>query len=116
MRLSDLLSDDRVDTALAATSKDAADNYRFRTPTLRGVADTAPYFHDGSVADLREAVKYMASGGDRGVAGLDSNFVDRGLSDAEIDDIVAFLRSLGCPNDLAVIGDQAAPGITAPLG
>lgn len=104
------------DLGRGATSKDAADNYRFRTPTLRGVADTAPYFHDGSVADLREAVKYMASGGDRGVAGLDSNFVDRGLSDAEIDDIVAFLRSLGCPNDLAVIGDQAAPGITAPLG
>ena len=104
------------DLGRGAITKDPADNYRFRTPTLRGVADTAPYFHDGGVADLREAVKHMAGGGDRTIPGLDPNFVDRGLTDPELDDIVAFLRTLTCPNDLVVLGDQAAPGIAGPLG
>lgn len=93
-------------------SKAEADKYKFRTPTLRNVGKTAPYFHDGSVADLREAVKLMASGGDRKVKDLDPNLADRGLSDAEIDDLVVFLRALDCPGSLAVIGDQAVAGIS----
>ncbi|MBK8264709.1 MAG: c-type cytochrome [Nannocystis sp.] len=99
------------DLGRGAITKDEADNDRFRTPTLRGVADTAPYFHDGSVAELRAAVVAMAKGGDRSLTGLDPNFADRGLSDPEIDDIVAFLRTLTCPNNLVVIGDQAVVGI-----
>jgi cytochrome c peroxidase len=93
-------------------SKAEADKYKFRTPTMRNVGKTAPYFHDGSVADLRTAVKLMATGGDRKVKDLDTNLADRGLTDAEIDDLVAFLRSLDCPGSLAVIGDQAVAGIS----
>jgi cytochrome c peroxidase len=93
-------------------TKDPADIYKFRTPTLRNVTRTAPYFHDGSVADLRAAVALMAGGPKR--EGLDPNFADRGLSDAEIDDLVAFLGALECPGSLAVLGDQAVPGITSP--
>ncbi len=94
-----------------ATKVDA-DKYKFRTPTLRNVSKTAPYFHDGSQPDLRAAVKQMASGGNRKIKELDSNLLDRGLGDAEIDDIVAFLKALDCPGELAVIGDQTVPGIT----
>lgn len=94
-------------------TKDAADAYKFRTPTLRNVSRTAPYFHDGSVAELRDAVKKMAGGPK--LPGLDSNYVDRALTDAEIDDLVAFLGALDCPGSLEVIGDQAVPGITSPL-
>lgn len=54
-----------------------------RVPSLRNVATTAPYFHDGSAATLDEAVRKM------GVAQL-----DRALSDQEIDAIVAFLNTL----------------------
>ena len=36
------------------------DRYRFKTPTLRNVALTWPYYHDGSVATLEEAVAMMA--------------------------------------------------------
>ncbi|MEZ5834973.1 MAG: c-type cytochrome [Geminicoccaceae bacterium] len=36
---------------------DVSDEYSFKVPTLRNVALTAPYFHTGSVWDLREAVK-----------------------------------------------------------
>jgi cytochrome c peroxidase len=44
-------------------SKADADKYKFRTPTLRNVSKTAPYFHDGSEPDLRAAVKTMAAAG-----------------------------------------------------
>ena len=93
-------------------SKAEADRYKFRTPTMRNIGKTAPYFHDGSVADLRAAVKLMAAGGDRRVKDIDANLTDRGLSDAEVDDLVAFLRALDCPGSLAVIGDQSVAGIS----
>jgi cytochrome c peroxidase len=54
-----------------------------RVPSLRNVATTAPYFHDGSAATLPEAVKAM------GVAQL-----DRVLTDQQITAIVAFLNTL----------------------
>lgn len=41
----------------------ASDAGRFRVPSLRDVASTAPYFHDGSAATLEEAVALMAAGG-----------------------------------------------------
>lgn len=66
---------------------------QFKTPSLRDVAKTAPYFHDGSVSTLREAVKLMTTGG------IDNKHKDPllvpwKLSDEEIDQLVAFLESL----------------------
>jgi cytochrome c peroxidase len=55
----------------------------FRVPSLRNVALTAPYFHDGGAASLEEAVESMAR-----------SQLGRSLSGQEIDLIVAFLRSL----------------------
>lgn len=84
---------DKPDPGRFNVSKDAADRSAFKTPTLRSVAISAPYFHDGSVASLEEAVRYMARGG-----GADPDksalLVDTGLSDAEIASVVAFLRTL----------------------
>jgi cytochrome c peroxidase len=65
----------------------------FQTPSLRDVARTAPYMHDGSVASLREAVELH----DRG--GLLSPHRDPmlrplGLTGREKDDLLAFLRAL----------------------
>lgn len=54
-----------------------------RVPSLRNIATTAPYFHDGSAATLESAVRNMA------LAQL-----DRTLSDQQVTAIVAFLRSL----------------------
>ena len=59
------------------------DRYVFRVPSLRNVAVTGPYFHDGSVDSLAEAVRKM------GEAQLGEK-----LLDAEIDLIVKFLRTL----------------------
>lgn len=74
------------------TKKDE-DTGAFKTPSLRSVALSAPYFHDGSAATLEQAVRYMASGG-----GVDPNksavMMPTGLTDAEITKVVAFLKSL----------------------
>lgn len=59
------------------------DNYLFRVPILRNVAKTSPYFHNGSVAKLREAVDVMAR-----------HQLGRHMRDEQIDEIVAFLRTL----------------------
>ncbi|PRQ02550.1 Cytochrome c551 peroxidase precursor [Enhygromyxa salina] len=86
-------------------------NYKFRTPTLRNVTKTAPYFHNGSVDDLTEVVRYMAAGGNAKAPGIDPNLRNTQLSEAEIADVVAFLGALECPGSLEVIGDQSVGGI-----
>ena len=72
-----------VDKGRADVTKDPADEYVFRVASLRNVAKTPPYFHDGSVATLPEAVKVM------GRVQLGAN-----LSDGEVDEIVMFLENL----------------------
>ena len=70
-----------------------------RVPSLRNVATTAPYFHDGSAPTLPEAVKAM------GIAQL-----DRVLTDQQIAAVVAFLNTLtGTYRDQAVRPALAAP-------
>lgn len=41
-------------------SNDEQDRYKFKVPSLRNIAMTAPYFHDGSAKNLRDAVRVMA--------------------------------------------------------
>ena len=72
--------------------------HAFKTPTLRNVAQRGPYMHDGSARTLREAVLHY-----------DTGFVERpslspevrrlGLTGPEVDDLVAFLRSLTSADD-----------------
>jgi cytochrome c peroxidase len=70
----------------------------FKTPTLRDVARSAPYFHDGSVATLDEAVRIMSSGGIAN-PNRDALLEDHKLTDAERADLVEFLKALECPCD-----------------
>jgi len=51
---------EKQDAGLFDATKKEADRYKFRVSMLRNIAKTAPYFHDGSVADLKEAVQVMA--------------------------------------------------------
>lgn len=62
---------------------DAADRHVFKVPSLRNIAKTGPYFHDGSIATLEEAVKIM---------GYHQTGVQ--LREVQISDIVVFLGSL----------------------
>jgi cytochrome c peroxidase len=50
----------KADLGRYSLTKNESDLYRFKVPTLRNVALTAPYFHDGSAANLREAIVTMA--------------------------------------------------------
>jgi cytochrome c peroxidase len=72
-----------IDKGRFDVTKEQDDLYLFRVPSLRNAAMTPPYFHDGSVANLPEAVKIMAR-------------VQLGqtLNDADTSDIVRFLESL----------------------
>jgi cytochrome c peroxidase len=93
------LPDDKVDIGRNKVSKQDQDWAAFKVPSLRNVARSAPYFHDGSVAKLTDAVKLMVSGG---IANKNkfSQLLDRKLSDAEIADLVAFFSALDCPGKL----------------
>lgn len=107
----------KADVAREKVSKDAKDKYAFKTPTLRNVSRTPPYFHNGSVATLEEAVKIM-SGGGTPVDGLviDEKLRDVKLTDAQQKDIVLFLRTLDCAGKLEEIGDQSAAPIPVAKG
>jgi cytochrome c peroxidase len=72
---------------------DPADRWRIKTPSLRNVALTGPYMHDGSFATLLDVVMFY----DRGAhphEGLDPALAPLGLAGRDKDDLVAFLESL----------------------
>lgn len=87
------------------------DRWSYRTPALRNVALTAPYMHDGSLATLRDVLDFYNLGGVPNEV-LDPLVTPLGLSDAEIDDLLAFLRSLTGSNVGALVSDAHA----APIG
>lgn len=93
---------EKPDIGRLAQTKIEKDTGAFKTPTLRDVSDSAPYFHDGSVATLEEAVKLLVGGG------IDNPHLDKvnlqpaTLTDAEVKDLIEFLKSLDEPATLPV--------------
>lgn len=99
-------------TGLFDMTGERRDMGRFKAPSLRNVAVTAPYMHDGSVASLVEAIEHYERGGrlieqgkyagDGRLSPYKSEFV-RGfdLSDEQRDELVAFLEALTDANVLA---------------
>jgi cytochrome c peroxidase len=76
---------------------------QFKTPSLRNVALTAPYMHDGRIATLRDVVRhYSELDLDRVHADGEALLRPLGLSDGESDDLVAFLETLTAPRATAV--------------
>jgi len=69
---------------------------RFRTPSLRNVAVTAPYMHDGSIASLEEVIDHYARGGRAGPGSpwRDPLLVGFRIDDRDRADLIAFLESL----------------------
>ena len=90
-------AEEAVDPGRMNVTKNAADWAAFKPPSLRGVAKSPPYFHDGSVAKLEDAVRFMASGGYKNKNSTPL-LSDKKLTDAEIGLIVDFLSSLNCPD------------------
>jgi cytochrome c peroxidase len=87
-------------------TRDAVDG-SFKTPTLRNIELTGPYFHNGGYATLEQVIEFYNRGGNRrstangdstgyggNASNLDSDVMRLGLSDAEKAALVAFLKSL----------------------
>lgn len=77
-----------------------SDLHMFRVPTLRNIAQTAPYFHNGKVATLEEAIRVMGK-----------VQLNKDLSDAQVKDIFTFLTQL-----TGSIPEQKLPRLAETLG
>ena len=81
-------------------TKKEQDKMFFKVPSLRNIEKTGPYFHDGSADTLEEAVAVMAK-----------HQLGRTLSDNDISDIVAFLKTLtGKLDPAAAAAPKKFPG------
>jgi cytochrome c peroxidase len=108
---------------LLAQPDDGAGRFRFRTPSLRNVALTAPYMHNGTLATLSDVLRFYDNGrsenpnvsnerdrdrarNDNGLARVSGRFrrVDN-MSESEMRDIIAFLNALTDTNF-----DRTIPG------
>jgi cytochrome c peroxidase len=87
------------------------DRWRYKTPSLRNVKLTAPYMHNGSIASLREVVEFYNRGGIPN-ENIDPLINPLHLTDAEIDDLTAFLETLTGDNVEELVSDAFA----APVG
>lgn len=93
------------DLGRGAFTGNASDNNRFKVPSLRNVAETAPYFHNGSVPDLAEAVRIMAAGQ-----------LNTTLTETQVSQIVDFLGATTgtLPNPTPVVVPDN-PAIAVPV-
>jgi len=79
-----------------AVTKDPADTGAFKTPTVRNVALTAPYMHDGSMATLEEVVKWYDKGGHANPH-LSDKIKPLNLTEQEQADLVEFMKACTSP-------------------
>ncbi len=120
------------DRGLALETLDVADNYKFRTPALRNVALTGPWMHDGAFTTLEAAVRHHLDplssltgfdvsqlpapfntmvdtdpvrGAARAAALSPEHPMSVGLTEAEFDDLMAFLHALTDPASINLLGD-----------
>lgn len=115
------------DTGREEHTKNPADRYKFRTPTLRNVELTAPYMHDGAFATLEQVVRFYNDGCNPRHPMVTENMLDPeltqplGLSDDEVLSIVEFLKSLtdpgiGLPSYMLTVPDRVPSGLTPLFG
>ena len=89
-----------ADEGRKKVTREESDNHMFRVPTLRNIATTAPYFHNGKVATLDEAIRVMAK-----------VQLNKELPDRDVKDIFAFLKSL-----TGKIPEQKMPRLAETIG
>jgi cytochrome c peroxidase len=92
-------------------TENPADRWKYRTPTLRNIALTAPYMHDGSISTLAEIIEFYNQGG------IDNELRDPlvrplNLSKEEVSQLLAFLNALTGDNVDKLVSDA----FTIPIG
>jgi cytochrome c peroxidase len=100
---------DKPDEGRKDVTKRQIDRGRFRVPSLREVAKTAPYFHDGSAATLDDAVALMAAGGkdNSNLSPMLKGIRESKLGAQDRKDLVEFLKALS--GDYPVIDPPKLP-------
>jgi cytochrome c peroxidase len=98
MKLGQVVPYETKDTGRFEVTKNEADKYFFKVPSLRNVAETGPYFHDGSIATLEDAVTKMAK-----------HQLGKDLKPEEVTSIVAFLKALTGEVDRAYVAKPTLP-------
>ena len=99
------------DLGLYEITENPADRWKYRTPTLRNIALTAPYMHDGSISTLAEIIEFYNQGG------IDNELRDPlvrplNLSKEEASQLLAFLNALTGDNVDKLVSDA----FTIPIG
>jgi cytochrome c peroxidase len=107
-----------AEAKLRTLAADGDDHGRFKTPTLRNVALTAPYMHHGQLASLEDVVRFYSTleGAPTHARHPDPLMQPRDLSEREIADLVAFLESLTddrLPTEL--LRQPASPSLGGPV-
>ena len=87
------------------------DRWKYKTPSLRNIALTAPYMHNGSLSTLTEVIEFYNQGGVVNNM-LDSRIKPLSLSTAEMNELVEFLKALTGSNVEQLVADAYA----APVG
>lgn len=82
-----------ADYGLEFITKLRSDRFKFKTPSLREIAETAPYMHNGALETLEDVIDFYDAGG--GTLPNKSSKLSRlGLTESEKEDLIAFLESL----------------------
>ena len=107
-----------ADVGFYEVTQDPDDRWKYRTPSLRNVAITAPYMHDGSIHNLADVIATYNEGGvlknEKGFPNVTQSPLIQplGLTEGEIDDLVAFLNTLTGDN----IGEVISDAFATPVG
>jgi cytochrome c peroxidase len=93
----DYIPTGKIDFGKFEETKDEADKFMFFVPLLRNVEKTAPYLHDGSIADLAASVKIMGK-----------SQLNKDLTDEQVNDIVVFMKTLTgeVPDEWQVVPEE----------
>ena len=84
---------DTVDLGLYSVTKNVEDIGKFKTPTVRDIAETGPYMHDGRFATLRQVIDFYDDGGIQNPF-LDKEMTALNLQEGEKQDLENFLKAL----------------------
>jgi len=92
---------EKPDVGRFKVTQEESDTGAFKTPTLRDISQSGPYFHNGSVATLEEAVDFMLGGGQKNPYLDKENLEEVKLKASEREDLLEFLKSLDQPCNLS---------------
>jgi cytochrome c peroxidase len=102
-----VLTPPEPDFGRAEVTFDPADQWEYKTPSLRNVALTAPYMHNGVLSTLDDVIDYYDRGG-TGAAGQDARVAPKHFTADEKHALRAFLRSLTGDNTSRLAQETAS--------